>query len=244
MIPFAPPETSPRAPAPPRVLARRVSARPRARLFDVGVGVLLPIWLLGLDRVLFPDEGILGRWMPAAYAGTAGFVLALTSWLAFGSPPSLLSGVLAAGALFALSVGVALLPWSILGILFLGLGLLGLTPFAMVYVYFSCTREAWKSGDGRFTLGVAGFVLGTLPPLGAQLATDRAAEHALVLVVSDEIDQRQQGIETLRWLRFVRGPRDIVIAYSAAETPMQGERLAEAYRGVTGLDIETAFACD
>ena len=240
-------EASPALASRPPPLAPRSAASVRVRVFDIGVGLLLPVWLLGLERILFAGEsgsflggtGILGDYRPAAYAGTAGFTLALASWLALGRAASFLSGVLVAGACFALCVGACLLPMSLFGILFMGLGLLGLSPFLMVWVYCRCAHDAWTANDGgRLAPAMLGFLLALALPLGAQLATQHTIARALALIEADAPDDRQHGIELLRAVHFVYDGQDLITAYEATGDATRKQRLAEAFRGMRGEEIE------
>ena len=94
--------------------------------------------------MLGAPTGVLGAMQPLAYTAVATEVLALALWIRLRRRRPAWSA--AAGSLIAefssFALGAAVLPFSIMGIFYSGLGLLGLIPFAAGLVYLRAGREA------------------------------------------------------------------------------------------------------
>jgi len=120
----------------------------------VCAGIVLPVACLVFDPVVFrggfAGGPLLGPFKLFAYALIALEIAALGAWLALRGRAGVwcgpLGGVMTAGALFSLVVGVVLLPFSLLGLMFL-IGVLGFSPFLAALVY-------WRNG-GRAPRGHA-----------------------------------------------------------------------------------------
>jgi hypothetical protein len=155
-------------------------ATPKQRRFDVAFGFVLPALCFVFDplvfREWFSDEPgfLLGRWQFYAYTVSALEMVALAAWLSGaggrGRPPAALGGVLLAGGVFSLVVGVLILPFSLVGILFFFVGVLGFTPLLTAVVYL---RNGWRaanpgrSGDDMSWRDAAAFAFGFVFALGA-----------------------------------------------------------------------------
>jgi hypothetical protein len=119
--------------------------RPLKQLgFDLLGGVFLPILCLIFDPVVFEEP----RARALAVIGYGLPMLLLLAWIVIGPRYAALSCVLAGGmgigAVLAGVTGVLMLPMTILG-LFILLGLLGLIPFATMWIYWRNAREATLS---------------------------------------------------------------------------------------------------
>jgi hypothetical protein len=98
------------------------------------VGVVLPLLMIALDPLVFRSNGlsvgmpIFGHLKPYGHVATGVAILMMAVWLIRPRPSAFASGVFAGGGFFASILGLAIFPFSILGAMFLGMGLLGLTP--------------------------------------------------------------------------------------------------------------------
>jgi hypothetical protein len=155
------------------------SVTPAQRRFDIAFGFVMPILCLVFDPVVFrewlsPEVELLGRWQFYAYTISALEMVALAAWLVGaggrGRPPAALGGMMLAGGVFSLVVGVLLLPFSLLGLVFFFVGALGFTPFFTAVVYL---RNGWRaakpgrSGDDMSWRDAAEFSFGFFLALGA-----------------------------------------------------------------------------
>ena len=146
--------------------------------------------------------------------------------------------------MFALVVGIVLVPFSILGTLFLmGLGLLGLAPFAMAYVYARRAAEAFRATKQyplarRVTAAAVGFVMPALAALVVNVLAIRAYESAVVDVLGGGNRKVHRAVFRLQFLQYCVALDDMAWRYSREADPERRERLASAYREVTGDPID------
>lgn len=163
---------------PPKFLERQFSQVPtRKQLkFDWTFGVVLPIICVAADPVVFRTfgwrDGILTEYRVFAYALSSFSILAMTAWLLWGDRlgelrPFLGGLFIAAGAISTL-VGLAIFPFSLLGLVVL-IGALGFTPLFSGFVFL---RNAVRAIDGATD---------DLPKLYVIRAVALAALYALVV---------------------------------------------------------------
>jgi len=198
----------------------------RPTIRDLLIGTALPLALLCLDPAIFQSSSLslgpplLMPFKAGCYAATAIFIAAMLIWVGAAKVPGLLSGVLGAGALFALVVGLVLLPFSILGTLFaMGLGLLGLAPFAMAYVYARRAVEAYRASGGhpltrRVTAAAVGFMIPALAAAGVNVVATRAYESVLADVLGGGNRKVHRAVFRLRFLRYGVALDDMAWRYS------------------------------
>jgi len=151
---------------------------PAQRRFDVTFGFVMPVLCFVFDPIVFHtwlsyEPGLLGRWQFYAYTISALEVVALAAWLfkasGGGRPPAALGGMLLGGGIFSLVVGLLLLPFSLLGLIFFFVGIFGFTPFFTAVVYL---RNGWRaanpsrSGDDMSWRDAAAFAFGLVFALG------------------------------------------------------------------------------
>src|SRR6478735_10105913 len=107
------------------------------------------------------DGPELGAVMPGCYCAISLGMIALAYHLRARGPSAYLAGVLLAATLFATGLGLVMLPTSILGTLFAGIGVLGLSPFLTALVFGARTRLAFRDApaEGRLPRFLFGFLL-------------------------------------------------------------------------------------
>lgn len=148
-------------------------------------GVAAPVVCLVFDPLVFRGTAgvqgaLLADFREALYTFMVLEMVLMSCWLArrerFGETASgLTCGAFWAGAAYALAIGVALLPFSVLGTLIL-IGILGFTPFATALSYFFQGRNAWRRAGltmttrRRLVLGALGGILAMSVPTAIQLA--------------------------------------------------------------------------
>ena len=245
--------------AKPRFWRRQFADAPtRAQVrFDVIFGLVLPVLCLVFDPIVFRSgfgllghDGIYHDVRFFAYSASALEMATLACWLfvirrypAWSRPAG---GVMAAGALFSLALGLAILPFSVIGLLFAGVGALGFIPFVTALVYLRNARRALRlnrTGEPVRGGATAAFAFG----LAFALATPAVAQRGAKLIVrraSDEVSAggllspgRQRLVRTLT---FLTGETfdSLFNDYDSESNAERKARLAEAYREVTGRDIE------
>lgn len=159
------------------------SVTPAQRRFDIAFGLVLPVLCFVFDPIVFREwhggrGGFYGRWQSYAYTVSTLEMVALAAWLlrsrGAGRPPAALGGVLVAGGLFSLVVGMAILPLSLLGLIFFFVGVFGFIPFPTAVVYL---RNGWRaaalgrSKDDMTWREATEFALGFLFALSAPALT-------------------------------------------------------------------------
>lgn len=145
-----------------RVLLGNPSARRNA--FDVLIGLVLPFVCLKWDWFVFVDpregEPLLGFARGPVYATFVVAGLALVVVMSARSVScrvvSVASGTVLFGAIVSLGVGVAILPWAVLGFLYV-IGILGLVPLVSGIVYMRWFLLSMRSA--RFKIGLRMFGL-------------------------------------------------------------------------------------
>jgi hypothetical protein len=181
----------PRYPRPKRRFWRRQfdAAPTRAqRWFDVTFGIIMPVLCFYFDPIVFRggslnDHGLYPGIRFYAYTISALEMVALCAWLLGAArarlSPAVLAGVLLAGAMFSFVVGVLILPFSVIGLLFYLIGVLGFVPFLTALVY---VRNAWRAGGAAGRVGAdleslaaaafaCGFFFALLAPVVMQVSS-------------------------------------------------------------------------
>ena len=209
----------------------------RRKIFDIAVGIVMPIFFIIVDPAVFRSSQITGISEPAylgafkalSYAAIGIASAALSRVIVRQKLDPLVAGLLGASSLLAGGLGIALIPISILGTFFFGLGLLGFSPFLAAVVYaraamFPSHDEPW---NGKLVL--AGFGVFFVACLGAQLGTNRAVDWAI------ENQNSVTARAVLRAAPILYDPDQMVWQYQAE--PTRQPQLAAAYRQMTNTDI-------
>jgi hypothetical protein len=108
-------------------------------VFDVFFGAVMPVVCLFMDPGIFrwgslPGTSRLTHFGLFAYLEIALCIAALIFYLVRRRASAFLSGMLYAGMLFSVAVGITILPLTLAG-LFMLIGVLGLTPFFTGFVF-------------------------------------------------------------------------------------------------------------
>jgi hypothetical protein len=235
---------------------------PAQRRFDVTFGVVMPVLCFYFDPIVFQSEFGYGRGLYPqcqlyAYTISALEIVALYAWLfaagRAGRRPAALAGMLFAGGLFSLLVGLAILPYSVIGLFFYLVGALGFVPFLTGFVYL---RNGWRAagavalaGRGSFGLAAAALVCGFLFALGAPAAAHVSVTNEVSAALEDVREGRELSPARRRALRLAgaaSGPAaydGLVWEYHGEGDPARRARLARAYAQVTaGGDIKRRLA--
>jgi hypothetical protein len=223
-------------------------------IFDVTVGMILPALCLIFDPVVFRGSllgrPLLGGYQFFAYGLIAIEIIALGMWLALGRRAGewcgVIGGAMFAGAIFSAGIGILLLPLTVIG-LAVGIGILGFTPFVTAVIYWRNARRALKAGGAWMSRAALYLTLamGAVIPFGAPAfahwRVNRLIERSLPEVMGDDETRAAAAAHRLSYLsQFVAGEFDeMVLAYDRETDPARKERLARAYRSITGDDIES-----
>jgi hypothetical protein len=222
-------------------------------IFDVTVGMILPVLCLVFDPLVFRG-GLMGRPMLGdyqffAYGLIAIEIVALGVWLAMGRRAGewcgVLGGVMIAGAAFSAVIGLLLLPLSVIGLVFI-VGVLGFMPFVTAFIYWRNARRALAAAGARMSRAALylTLALGAIVPVGAPAFAHWRVKRTIEVSLSEVLaggdvrtDAATRRLSYLSW--FIEGEFDqLVLAYDRETDPARKERLARAYREITGDDIE------
>jgi hypothetical protein len=241
----------------PRFWRRQFGDAPtRAQFrFDVLFGLVLPVLCFAFDPVVFrggiagSNGGIYREVRLFAYTASALEMATLACWLfvirkypAWSRPAG---GVMAAGAFFSFALGLAILPFSVIGILVLGIGLLGFIPFLTALVYLRNARRALKLNRAGAPVrggALAAFVFGLAFALGMPAVAQRGAALIIRRASAEAVEFGElspQKRRVVRALAFLSGETfyDLVSRYNEEPDAERRYRLAEAYWQVTGEEI-------
>ncbi len=221
----------------------------RSNWIDVLGGFVLPVVCVLVDPFVFkssdalPGEGgpLLGRYLVFGYGeillGMTAF--ALYQWQQVISP--FLSGMLLMGAVFAAGLGLTLLPFSFIGLLFL-IGVLGFSPFVSCFVFARaylrlnrlCLVQQRRAQVMRMT--ALGVLFAGVLPTGAQMAVNAMVDPALHRILTGDTSVEVRN--TLSRLLWVADLDPLVNAYRVERDETRKEALADAYTDITGTSIE------
>ncbi|HJR07753.1 MAG TPA: hypothetical protein VJ842_10870 [Pyrinomonadaceae bacterium] len=223
-------------------------------IFDITVGMVVPVLCLMFDPIVFRG-GVFGQPLAArfqlfAYSVIAVEIVALGVWLAIGKRAGewcgVLFGIMLAGALFSAVVGILLLPFSIIGLLFALLGVFGFTPFLTAFIYLRNARRALivartqMPRAGLFVTLLLGATLSLGVPAFAHWRVGSLVERSLTEILDGDDAHAAAAARRLRHVSWL-APREtdqLVRAYGSETDPARKARLARAYQEMTGDDIE------
>ncbi len=129
----------------------------KRKVFDWLFGVIMPTFCFAFDPFIFREwhghKGMLGDYQTFAYLLSFTLIMATAALLLFGGwfkgSSIYLSGLFAVGGIVALAIGVVLLPFSILGSIFL-IGILGFTPLFTSFVYLRNAVLTFRTAQPYF----------------------------------------------------------------------------------------------
>lgn len=208
------------------------------------IGVALPIAMILLDPAVFQSHvsfgpAILGGVKAFCYVATGLALLTFVIWMMRPHQSALTGGIFAGAAIFATTLGFVLLPFSMMGILFFGVGLLGLSPFLMALVF---ARAAWTvlpreaPKRRRSALFLSGLLLVFGIPSSIQQTSSLVFEQSLMDIASDDALVSTRGVERLRRWSVLIDLERIVDEYVKETEPTRQARLGAAYQRLTGQD--------
>ena len=220
-------------------------------VFDVFFGAVLPVVCLWMDPGVFRGGGLPGtsritHFALFAYVEIALCIAALAFYLVTRRASLFLAGILYAGMLFSLAVGIMILPLTIVG-LFMVIGVLGLTPFFTGFVFLRNARRCWYRSSGKvFPIGIlvsaSAAVLTVIVPLAIQFETVRITDNAMDTLRTGTEAEASQAIRTLKLARVVIDTDRLAIAYGNTDDQKVRERLARAFHELTGDKVEDRLA--
>jgi hypothetical protein len=215
-----------------------------------GVGVIMPLAMVLLDPIVFQartmgfEQPLLGRYRTACYLGIAGAVAALVIVLTTGKAKAFLSGVMMAAATLSLLLGVVILPFSLFGILFLGVGLLGFSPFLAAALFARWGYRSLRAStlSRRHLSALAGAIAFCGILVGTQFTVSHVLQSSIDDILSGRLRKSRAATERLRRWRLFVDLDEFIPVWARQADPQAKQRLAEAYRAITGDALEDRAA--
>jgi hypothetical protein len=228
-------------------------------VFDVIFGIVAPVLCFYFDPFVFRQSGIGGigggAWFPQLDVLVYSFAAIEISFLILvmmGAklPPwfyGFAAGILVVGFVFCFLIGMALLPFSVIGLIIYLIGLLGLIPFFTGIVYLRNLKLAHHLAtlqtdpSRRLAPAVLGMIVALAIPVALHKDRNRAVRQAIAQLQSGDPQLAADGLKTLRFYSAIlpMNENDVVWKYDRESDPLKKEALARAYREITGGDVET-----
>jgi len=223
--------------------------------FDIAFGVVLPVLCFAFDPIVFKNGffgaggPLLAKYQLFTYLFSGIEILALAVWLScrnhlrsFSGP---ISGVLLIGGLFSWAIGILILPYTLIGLLLI-IGVAGFTPFLTGLVYLRNgvrglrSQERNSAFESRYLVAGATATMALALPIFVSMQVSKIISTSIDDLVNGNVQQATVAIDRLKWLRFVpKGNlRGLVFAYAVETDPAKKDLLKQAYKDLTGEDIE------
>lgn len=225
-------------------------------VFDVLFGVVMPVFCLLADPIMF--NGIFGRGIAENFRlfgySLVGFeILCLVVWLTAGRRSAILSAVLSAalmmGALFSVVVGIVLMPFSIIGLLFI-IGVFGFSPWFTAMAFARNAIRAYNFAKPRLrkielVSVVAGGILATImvPQCahGIQLRAHKKIDRIVEFASTGNTYMLEKNVKELKKFKIILRETDfdtIVKAYMQENDGYRKHLYSSIYSNFTGRNID------
>jgi len=223
-------------------------------VFDLIFGVFAPIACFAFDPIVFQSgflgPPLFGEQQVLVYTFSALEIIALCLWFIFGGSLRFVSAFIGSlliwGGIASASIGLILLPFSLFGITFFGIGLLGFTPFVTAVVYWRNGFRAWNvaSGNSPLPLRAGSLFLSLVVALGVPVVVSTTirsyVDEAASQILKGDTQRARAAAEGLRPLSyFASSDLDkLVRAYVAETDPVRKQYLRDCYEQITGRNIQ------
>ena len=227
-------------------------------IFDLGFGVIGPILCFVFDPIVFRSwiggAPFAADYQTFVYLFSGLQMILLCFWLLTGPGRQvwnrLIGGMLLCGGCFCLTVGVALIPLSLLGMMIYGIGVFGFTPFLTAFVYLRNSRRAIRAGNTRerslagTLTSMSGMVLVAGLPLLLSIQIHLMISRAVTEILEGDPPHASFAAHRLVPLRYFAGTEldQIVNAYANSSDEKRKKLLKSCYREITGDSIENRMA--
>ncbi|MEK6300810.1 MAG: hypothetical protein AABO41_08825 [Acidobacteriota bacterium] len=222
-------------------------------VFDVMFGILMPLVCFYFDPGIIRD-GAVRLFSPTllhavlVYSLSAIAILTLIVWLSFANcikaAGAIISGIFVSGAVCSFTIGIIILPLTAVGLLFI-IGILGLVPFVTGFVYLRNALRAIRSATpilGRPILASAvsvGLLIAAgLPAIGEFTISRIVTRSMNQLLTQQDSRSFEEAVGRIKYLGWADDLDRLVRAYETEPNRQRKDRLAKAYKEITGQEIE------
>ena len=227
-------------------------------VFDVTFGVLMPIICFYLDPGIISRSSLGTIPIPLTYDSFLGWnlliyalsilaILSLSLWLSIGhrakASGAIFGGTLLMGATASFVIGIVILPLTLIGLLFI-IGILGFVPFVTAFVYLRNGVKAIRQGGLALSRSaligtvVSSAVVISALPVVAQWEVGHIAVQSVDEILGEDSAAAEGAVQRVRYFRWFVDTDRIVLAYELESENQRRERLAAAYKEITGEDID------
>ena len=232
-----------------RQFQREVTAR--QRIFDWAFGVVIPVLCCLFDPLVFKGDlwgiALFADYKPFAYILSFVSIMSMATWLIWGKKlkwaNALFAGLFAVGGAVSLLVGIALIPISLIGLIFL-IGVLGFTPLVSSIIYLRNARRAFLYAYPLFDRRQLVRLLATASLFSAVIpyVANVQISNSVAAIESGDDRTFQTAATKLRLASPLVNFDLLALHYQrASKEERQTERMkavAEFYKEMTGRDIE------
>ena len=224
--------------------------------FDSIFAVVLPIACVVADPIVFKavmpglrGHAILADYQLVAYLVTTFEIGLFLTWQTFRLrlrpyAPAF-AGFFFAATFFSIAIGLALLPYSIVGLIVI-MGALGFIPFLTAFVFLRNAIRAMRiqvtaaSLQLRFALAVTSAVLVLALPIFINMTVENAVGSTVNSMIDGDETQAQLAALRLRKFQFVpsKFTEQIAEAYLHEGNAVKRSTFNAVYRDITGEDLE------
>jgi len=210
-------------------------------VWDVLFGMVLPLGCLVGDQILFGGENhvfrhsVFGTWWVLAYSFILTEVGLLGLWLVLRRrvhrSAAFFAGPLLAGWIFSFGTALAMLPLSVIGLLFV-IGILGFSPWLTTFAFYRNWKMARQlSGQGRrLLLTLAGIVFAVTPAI----VMETRGDYLIRRIIQEPSSSSR--IDRARWQPFL--PVDkLEAAWQAERNEARKLALADAHVRLAGRKL-------
>jgi hypothetical protein len=222
-------------------------------MFDVVFGILMPVVCFYFDPGIISGGTVrsFSPMLPHAvlvYSLSAIAISTLVVWLCFArrikATGAIIAGVFVSGAVYSFTIGIIILPLTIVGLLFI-IGILGLVPFVTGFVYLRNAIRAIRSANaflGRPSLATAvsvGLLIAAgLPAIGEFSISRIVTQSMNQLLTQQDSRSFEEAVARIKYLGWADDMDKLVRAYESEPNRQRKDRLAKAYKEITGREIE------
>lgn len=204
-------------------------------------GVVLPIVAVIFDPYVFRGQGLLSNWAGAGYSLILIGICVMSYWLTYPRNSPFFAGIFITCSLLSSAVGIFLLIPSLIGIMFFGIGILGLIPFGTAYVFWKASVLAWNK-EPLIIQPVLQYTAGILVLLTAIAACQTAGVTILKEATNIFVEGQSQTKAGASFLLNIAEPfdlqRNIVKAWRDELDAVRAKEIATNYEKRYGTKID------
>ncbi len=216
--------------------------------FDWIFGAILPVICFVFDPIVFKGYGLgkgalMGSYKPFAYLLSFVSVMAMSAWLIWGAKlkwlNAFLAGLFLVSGLVSLSIGIVLIPISLIGLI-IAIGALGFTPLFCSIVFFRNAFRAFQTAKPFFenSVLIRSFALAAIFSAVVPAIINREINEMLNEIVEGNVQTIRENAQILKFVSPLVDVNKLGGKYCYLPDDERHKVLAEVYEQFTGESIE------